>query len=630
MTSSFERLQLNIFLRFKLLLIVVFCFFFALLLRLWYLQILKADYFRIRSENNRIRTIYVQPPRGIIYDRNHNILVKNRPGFNVDLVLEDVVKPVETVKELASLINVPASELLPKLNDQTKRRRYEPKLLMKDVSRDIVAEVLARRYKLPGVYINVRPTREYVYGNFAAHTLGYIREITREQLDSDMYEGYLPGELVGQFGVENKYEQYLQGQRGVRAVIVDATGSRIGDAYYEPEISGHDVTLTLDKEMQAAAEKGLAESEEDKEIGNEKGAVVAISADTGEILAMASKPDFDPNMFASEIPAEIWKSLGGKEKRLSNRVAQGGYPPGSVFKIFMAYAALAEGIVGKNDRVFCPGYFTFAGRSYKCHKHSGHGSVNLEEALIQSCDVYFYTMGQRLGIDKIHQYAAMFGLGSPTKFSLVHEHPGLIPSTAWKKKSFRRKEDQKWYAGETLSVAIGQGAVVTTPLQIARGLATLVNGGKLMRPNVIKNIEGVDPVEFAPQMDSKVELKPDIVEAVEKGLTGVVSDPRGTGHRASLLKTFDINVGGKTGTAQVVSLTSRAKGEHIKDHAWFAGYAPAEKPEIVVVAMVENGGHGGVTAAPVVRQVMEAYFKKTHPMKEEPDKDTKKAQNAAD
>ena len=604
MASGFERQHLNILLRFKLVIVVAFSLFFILLLRLWYLQILKGDYFRIRSENNRIRTIYVQPPRGIIYDRNHTILVKNRPGYNIDMVLEDTTKPLDSIKELAAIVKINPEELLPKIKDQTKRRRYEPKLLLKDVSRDLVAQVLARRYKLPGIHINVLPTRDYIFKNFAAHTVGYIREITRQQLDSELYQGYLPGELVGQFGVENKLEQSLQGRRGIKAVIVDATGTRMGDAYYEEEVSGQDVTLTIDYEMQDAAEKGLGEN---------RGAVVALNAKTGEILAMASKPDFDPNMFASEVPPEIWKSMGGREKRLSNRVAQGGYPPGSVFKIFMGYAALAEKVIGKNDRIFCPGFLSFKGRNYKCHKHSGHGSVNLEEALIQSCDVYFYTVGQRLGVDKIHQYATMFGLGTPTKFSLAHEHPGLIPSSEWKKRTFRKREDQKWYAGETLSVSIGQGAVVTTPLQIARATATLVNGGHLMRPFIVEKVEGQDPANFQPIEDSTVVLDQTIVDAVDLGLEGVVAHPRGTGHRASLKKEFDVNVAGKTGTAQVVSLTARAKGEHFNDHAWFVGYAPAENPEIVTVALVENGGHGGSAAAPVVKQVMEAYFKKKLP-----------------
>lgn len=611
MTSGFERINLNILFRFKILIAAVFLLFFSILLRLWYLQILKGDYFRLRSENNRIRTIYVQPPRGIIFDRNDTILVKNRPSFNVDFVAEDSPDPQKSIQELSLITGINQEELLPKLKDQTKRRRYEPKLLIKDVSRDVVARVQARRYKMPGVQINVSPTREYVYNNLASHTLGYIREITRQQLESHFYEGYLPGELVGQFGVESKFEQYLQGKRGVRAVIVDATGTRIGDAYYHQEISGHNIVLTIDKEMQEAAEKGLLDSND----GKGKGAVVALDVNSGEILAMASKPDFDPNMFASEVPAEIWQSMSSKEKRLSNRAAQGGYPPGSVFKIFMAYAAIAEKIMGKNDRVYCPGYLNFAGRNYNCHKHSGHGYVNLEEAIIQSCDVYFYTVGQKLGIDKIHQYASLFGLGAPTRFSLVHEHPGLIPSTQWKKKSFRKAEDQKWYAGETLSVSIGQGAVVTTPLQIARALAAMVNGGRLYRPHVVRKIQEEDPEIYKPLVDATIELDSAAVNLVESGLRGVVADQRGTGHRASLKKEFDIDVGGKTGTAQVVSLSARITGQHLNDHAWFAGYAPADKPEIVVVALAENGGHGGAAAAPVVKQVMYEYFKKKYPEK---------------
>lgn len=600
--SRFDRINLNVVLRFKIALSLVFLLFFGLALRLWYLQILKGDYFRLRSENNRIRTIYVQAPRGVIYDRNKEVLVKNRPGFNVEFVTEDARQPQETLKMLAEIADVALAELMPKLKDNLRRRRYEPKLLLKDVSRDVVAQVLARRYKLPGVMVNVTPTRDYVYGDFAAHTLGYIREITREQLDSQNYEGYLPGELVGQFGIENKLEQFLQGKRGVRAVIVDANGSRIEDAYYQEEIAGKNVVLTLDKEMQEAAETAM----EDK-----KGAVVALAANTGEILALTSKPDFDPNMFAAQVSTEIWRTLGGREKRLSNRAAQGGYPPGSVFKIFMAYAALAEKVTDPHERINCPGFLHFAGRNYRCHKRSGHGAVNLEEALIQSCDVYFYTVGQRMGVDTIHKYGTMFGMGSPTKFDLAHEHPGLIPSTAWKRKAFRKREDQKWYAGETLSVSIGQGAVVTTPLQIARGMAALVNGGHLMRPYIVKNIEMKEPPLFGPTEQRTLDLNQSSLAPVLRGMEGVVDAPNGTGRRSSLLKEFEVKAGGKTGTAQVVSLSVQSKSEHLQDHAWFAAYAPAEKPEIVVAAVIENGGHGGVAAAPVVKKVFDAYFLKT-------------------
>jgi penicillin-binding protein 2 len=618
--SALERSNFNIVLRVKISILICSLLFFVLILRLWYLQIMKGDYFRLRSENNRLRTIYVQPPRGVIYDRNKKILVKNRPGFNIELVSEDSPNPKETVLRLAKILNIPENEILPKLSSQLKRRRYEPKLLLKDVSRDIVAKILSRNYQLPGIQVNVIPTRDYVHKNFAAHVLGYIREVTKEQLDHENYQNYRQGDLVGQYGLEARFEPYLQGKRGVRAVIVDATGTRIGEAFHEPEKAGQSMVLTLDYDMQLAGELALADK---------RGAIVALDANTGEILTMVSKPDFDPNMFAGELKSDAWQFLGGKEKRLSNRSLQGGYPPGSVFKIFMAIAALAEKVTDKNERIFCPGFLNFAGRNYRCHKHSGHGSVNLAESLIQSCDVFFYTVGNRLGVDRINRYAKMFSLGNPTRLDLAPEHPGLIPSTEWKRKAFRKREDQKWYAGETLSVAIGQGAVVVNPLQVARALATLVNGGRLMKPFLVKEVLGPEHKTYEPSIERTLALDSAQVKLVMDALEGVVNDPKGTGHRSQLDKALNIIVGGKTGTAQVASLALSKMHKHLEDHAWFAGYAPTDKPEIVVVALVENGGHGGAAAAPLVRQVMEAYFKKklgVSLLSEENKKETNKTQ----
>lgn len=580
------------------------CFvFFIIILRLWYLQILRGDYFREQSENNRLSTVYIPAPRGIIFDRHGKPLVANRPAFDIELVEEDSPRPKETIKRVAEILGLPVEELT-KRPQQSKRRRFEPRLLLHDVSRDTLAKISAHRYELPGVVINVDPARQYLFGGFAAHVLGYIREITKSQLESSQYSGYRSGDLVGQFGIESKWEKYLQGKRGVQLVIVNATGTRIGESSFEPEESGHDITLTIDYNVQKAADDALA---------GKRGAIVAMDPRNGEILALSSSPGFDPNVFTGELSSEEWRVLNsGKEKRLNNRAVQGTYPPGSVFKIFMSVAALAEGVVTKNERVFCPGFLRFGNRSYRCHKHSGHGWVDLRDSLVQSCDVYFYTVGQRLGVDRIHEYATKFGFGVPTKLELAEEAKGLIPSTEWKRRAFRNPGDQKWYPGETLSVAIGQGAVTVTPLQSTRALAALVNGGRLLRPYLVKMIASKEGPfrddSFGPQEDGRLELDASIVNAVRSGLVGVVSDKRGTGHRAALDKSANISVAGKTGTAQVVSLSLGSSAEHHNDHAWFSGYAPADNPTIVVTALVENGGHGGVAAAPLVRQVMEAHF----------------------
>lgn len=576
---------------------------FVLTLRLWHLQIIRGAFFRDRSENNRLRTVYVPPPRGLILDRNGEVLVRNRPSFNVDFVIEDSPNPEDTVVELAAIVGERPEILVERLTRQGKRRMYEPKLLMRDVPRDLIAKVVAQRHQLPGVVVNVVPARDYVSGDLAAHLIGYIREISGEQLKSPIYGGYRMGDVIGQYGIEARYERYLQGDRGTQAVIVNATGNKIGEAYSHLALPGSDVVLTIDRKLQAVADRALADK---------KGSIVALDPNTGDILALASAPRFSPSIFTSEIPKEVWADLSeGKDNKLSNRATQGAYPPGSVFKAIVAVAALAEGVVTPQEKFFCPGYMTFGSRKFRCHKHSGHGSVDLFEAMVQSCDVYFYTVGQRLGVDRIYQYAHdLFELGEPPGVAIGDEASGLIPSTAWKAKYFRNPEDKKWYPGETLPVSIGQGAITTTPVQLARAIAAVVNGGKVIRPRVVRRVVASDgrvleETPSGPEVIRTLDVDSRILERVKRSMVGVVEDPRGTGHRAALPESAGISVGGKTGTAQVASKESGIKDD---DHAWFAGFAPADNPQIVVVALVENGGHGGATAAPLVQDMFSTYF----------------------
>jgi penicillin-binding protein 2 len=583
--------------------IVVACFL-LLVGRLWFLQVLRADYFRMLAENNRIRTVFLPPPRGLILDRKGQVLAKNRPSFNVELVVGDSPEPRQSVEALARLLKVDFEELWARMKDQ-RRRRFEPKLLLKDVSRDAVALVMANRYRLPGIFISVTPTREYVRPEHAVHLLGYIREISSQQLEDPSYVGYHFGDLVGKAGVEARNEEALRGKRGAREVVVNAAGMRIGESSYKAEVSGHNVQLSIDAEVQQAADDALKDK---------KGAIVAMDPRNGELLAMSSSPRFDPNLFTREIPSDVWKDLTqGREHRLTNRALQGAYPPGSVFKVFMAVAGLAEGVMRPDERVNCPGGYQVGRRYFRCHKKGGHGSVGLREAVAQSCDVYFYVLGQRLGVDRIHEYATRFGLGRLTGIELEHERPGLIPSTAWKRRAFKREQDKKWYPGETPSVVIGQGAVTTTPLQLTRSIAALINGGKVLKPLVRGHVSSAQGDFIWPgekvEVQGEVGVDPRILEMIKSTMVSVVEEPRGTGGRARLGKTFPYKVGGKTGTAQVVALDLLKKGTHLDDHAWFSGYAPADNPMIVVTALVENGGHGGAAAAPLVKQVLEAYFR---------------------
>lgn len=603
--AVYERPAVSLTSRVHITLVILVLAFFVIALRLWYLQIVKGDYFRAQSENNRLRNVYLPPPRGLILDRNGEELVRNRPAYNIELVSEDSPNPEETVRKIAALVGQDPNALVAVLQDQRRRRAFEPKIILRDVSRDVVARVAANKYELPGVLINPVPSREYVYGDTAAHILGYIREITKTQLDSPSFAGYRQGDVVGQFGIEQHWERMLQGRRGIQMVVVNALGFRIGEAAFEQERIGSSITLTIDLDIQQAADEALR---------GKRGAIVAMNPQTGEILALASAPAFNPNDFTRGIDSDTWAKLTtGNDRPLSNRATQGAYHPGSVFKIFMAAAGLSEGdkVMSTQERMFCPGSVMVGSRRFRCHKHSGHGSVNHTEAMEQSCDIWFYEVGMRLGVDRIHDYATRFGLGEKTGLEMGEEVAGLIPSTAWKKAAYRKPEDQKWYLGETPSVAIGQGAVTVTPIQLARSISALVNGGKVLRPWLVRKLESSDGSlrddDFGPEVIRDIDVSPKVLKTVMSDLEVVVSGAHGTGKRASLMQEYGIKVAGKTGTAQVVGL-EHGGGEHFDDHAWFAGYAPAEAPQIVVVALVENGGHGGATSAPLVKKVMEAYF----------------------
>ncbi len=577
--------------------------FLVIAVRLWYLQILKGEENRERSENNRLRVIYIAPPRGEILARDGERLVKNRPSFDVELVREDCGKECDqTLENLAKILDVDLEELRKRASEQQrKRRKFEPRLLIKDIARDDVAKLAAKKYLLKGLIVSVEPTREYIYGEWGAHVLGYLGEISSDQLKSPDFSMYRSGDIVGKYGVESLKEQLLQGYRGTKGIYVNAAGMRMNDAYYEHEQPGHNVTLTIDYTMQSAAEEAFKELQ---------GALVALNPNTGEVLAMVSKPSFNPNNFIAGISAKEWGELSGPGGALTNKVVQGAYPPGSVFKSFMAVAALSEGVIKPNETVFCGGTYQIGhSRPFGCTGH--HGVVDLHNALKRSCNVYFYTVGQRLGVDRINDYAMRFGFNAPTGLELSKEQKGLIPSTEWKKKTYR-PPDNKWYPGETPSVSIGQGAVSVTPMQVARAMSALVNGGHVYRPYVVQEVRsqnGTSLFEGEVLEQRNLGVEPWVLDTVKEALVAVVNEEGGTGRRASL-KDLDIVVGGKTGTAQIKQMIGTKTLREKDSLAWFAGFAPAENPEVVIAAVVEGGGHGGVTAAPVVKQVMAAYFEK--------------------
>jgi len=484
-------------------------------------------------------------------------------------------------------------------------------LVKADITREQVAGIEENNRLLPGVQLKVEPLRNYIYGDLGSHILGYLGEISESKLKSFSGSDYRLGDLVGKEGIEYLYEAELKGKKGYKEVEVDVAGRELKTLRKLPPQSGNELVLTLDLRIQKVAEQ-LMTGTADKPIN---GSAVVIKAQTGEILAITSKPSFDPNLFASGISVEDWQNLiFDKRHPLQNKAINGQYPPASTYKIVTAYAGLEEKLITPETTIFCPGHYKLGRGIYRCWRRGGHGYVNLHDALVQSCDVFFYSLGHRLGVDNLAKYAHRLGFGSPTRIRLLGEKPGLIPTKQWKLSA--RKEP--WFPGETISASIGQGFNLVTPIQQARTLATVANGGMVLQPYLVKKIkdkEGFVLNEWFPKIERKLSHLPGTLEIIRKGLLGVVNDKKGTGWRARLPR---LKISGKTGTAQVVRLKTIPLGPDgekqeipyaFRDHAWFVGFAPYENPEIVVAVIVEHGGHGGATAAPIVRKIIETYHK---------------------
>ncbi|MBI5057895.1 MAG: penicillin-binding protein 2 [Nitrospirae bacterium] len=565
---------------------VLLCIFCVFVLRLWHLQVIKGSEYKRLDERNRLRVVDVPAPRGVIYDRNDNPLVKNVMSFDVSIVKEDIPKDYQILLELGKLVGLSAEEI--KKRARATANPFEAISLRQNVQFEEVARIEAKKIDFPGLQVEVTSAREYLYGQTASHVLGYLGNPTPKQLSTPEYSDVPRQEYIGQFGIEKKYDSILRGTPGKKIVEVDALGNVIKFVRIQKPTRGNDIKLTLDINVQAEAEKAL----EDK-----SGAVVALKAGTGEVLALVSAPPFNPNLFVGGINSKDWKELlNDPRKPLMNRAISNHFPPGSTFKIITALAALENGTVTESTPFFCGGSTTF-GRVFRCWKDGGHGGVSLHRAIVESCDVYFYEIGKRINIDTIAKYASALGLGRPTGIELDGEAAGLVPSTKWKLKA--RKE--KWYQGETLSVAIGQGYLSVTPIQMARMMAAVVNGGKLFKPHLVKN----EDLEAEPE--SVADINPGNVELVKSGLVGVVYEGGGTGRAA---RSDIVSIGGKTGTAQVIGGAVKGKylPDEFQDHAWFVSFAPQYDPQIAVSVFVEHGGHGGSTAAPIAKRVIETYF----------------------
>jgi penicillin-binding protein 2 len=581
--------------------------------RLFQLQLIEGEDLRRRSEQNSVRTLRIEAPRGEIVDRDGRGLATTRPAFGLQVVPEDLRHGDVTFAALGQLLGADPAGFAAALGPPRRSARFKPVRLADDLTPDQLARVEVHRYALAGVATDVRPRRHYLEGTLAAHLLGTLGEVRGDQLEREQFEGYRAGEVIGQTGVEAQFEAQLRGQAGGRNVVVDVAGREVDVLEEVRALPGRRVVLALDLELQRVAEQAFGEIVLPGD-PPKTGAVVALDARSGDVLALVSRPSFDPNAFAGRIDTATWKALTSDEwVPLQNRAIQNQFPPGSTFKAFVAAAALHEGVINEHTTVFCPGSYWYGGRAYRCWKRGGHGNVSLHQALRSSCDVFFYTAGVKLGIDRLAAFGARLGLGHPTGIGLGHEASGVMPSPEWK----RRRFGDRWYPGETVSVSIGQGYDLVTPLQLAVAYAALVNGGYVLRPRLALRVESRDGKvleEFPPEVLAELELASPHVEAVRRGLEAVVGEAGGTGGRS---RVQGVRVGGKTGTSQVVSL-DRTKGLaeaaipiRYRDHAWFVAFAPVEAPEIVVSVFVEHGLHGSSAAAPIAQRVLQRFFEKT-------------------
>ncbi len=577
--------------------IIVFLIFFF---RLFFLQIIKGSYYRELAQKRSLKSISLPAPRGNIFDRRGLLLAGNAPSFA--LVLDQQVlknKGDIVLKRLAKLLG----EDFPSIKQQylllKRRSKTDQVILKRDLSRDLVAKIEARRFYLPGVEIKVEPQRYYPLGPIAFHLIGYVSRINAKELSHLQSEGFTPEDFLGRAGVEMQYEDILRGKKGRRLVEVDAQGRIRRVVAEKTPLIGKSLILTIDSFIQQTAYRVL---------GDVSGAMVVMDPRDGKLLAMVSRPAVDPNYFVKGFSLKEWENVIKDIRHPLINKALSSYPPGSTFKVVTALAALKKGVISPSTIVKCPGYYRLGRRIFRCWKIGGHGNVDLIKALAYSCDTYFYYLGEEVGINFLSDIARQCGLGKVTGLGFKEESPGLVPDPKWKWKIYKRP----WQKGETLNVAIGQGALRVTPLQLARLLSAIVNGGNIYRPGCVARI--VDPYgqvieENGPKKVGVLPVEPIFLKYIKRGLVEAVNDREGTG-RAAALKS--IIVGGKTGTAQIVKMKKRIHSKKLpylkRDHAWFMAYAPAKSPEIVVVVFIEHGGHGSSVAAPIAGKFLKAYF----------------------
>ena len=592
--------------------IAVLLAFGLLLSRFVWLQVLQHDFYQTRAEDNRIALIPIVPNRGVITDRNGVVLAHNYSAFTLEITPSQVGNLEAAIDGLAEIIDIQAKDRkrFKRLLDEAKN--FESIPIRTRLSDAEVAKFAAHRYRFPGVEVKARLFRQYPLGAVASHALGYIGRITDRDLkwieDSERVAMYKGTDHIGKTGLEQHYEFELHGTTGYEEVEIDAGGRALRSLKRIPPVSGNNLQLTLDAKLQEITEKAF---------GDRKGSLVAIEPSTGGILALVSNPTYDPNLFVDGITPENWRELNEHpSKPMVNRAINGAYPPGSTFKPFMALAALEMGKRTPNQAISDPGFFNFGNHQFRDDKKGGHGMVDMYKSIVHSCDTYYYMLANDMGIDNIAKFMGSIGLGQRTGVDLgkddAGESKGVLPSQEWKKQRFKKPEQQKWYAGETISIGIGQGYNAYTPIQLASATATLANNGVMFKPHLVRHIVDTKSGEkrpIEPQPIRDLQLKPQNIEVIKRAMVGV--NKEGTGTRAFAGAPYE--AAGKTGTAQVFSLKGAQYKEgstkkELRDHALFIAYAPADNPKIALAVLVENGGFGAQSAAPIARMVLDYYL----------------------
>jgi penicillin-binding protein 2 len=586
---------------------VLFCFT-LLFIRFVWLQIVQHDYYQTRAEDNRISLVPIVPNRGLILDRNGLVLARNYSAYTLEITPSKSRDLDQLIDGLASIIDIQPKDRkrFKKLLEES--RNFESLPIRTRLTDEEVAKFIAHRYRFPGVDIKARLFRQYPGGAFASHMLGYIGRVTDRDLEkieeAEQDANYRGTEHFGKTGLEQRYEFKLHGETGFEQVEVDAGGRAVRTLARTAPVAGNNLTLTVDAELQRIAEQAF---------GDRKGALIAIEPATGGILALVAVPNYDPNLFVDGIDTQSWKELNeSPDKPMVNRALNGAYPPGSTFKPFMALAALTIGKRRPEQTISDPGFFNFGGHHFRDDKKGGHGSVDMYKSIVHSCDTYYYMLANDMGIDNIAAFMGQLGLGSRTGIDIDGESEGVLPSQEWKRKRFKKPEQQKWYAGETISIGIGQGYNAYTPIQLAHATAILANNGVVFRPHLVKFITDTKTGErtlIEPQPTRTLALKPEHIEVIKNAMVGV--NKEGTGARA--FAGAEYVSAGKTGTAQVYSLKGAeykagSVKKELRDHALFIAFAPADQPKIALAVLVENGGFGAQAAAPIARQVLDYYL----------------------